>query len=98
MFCGPATVDVSRGEAEGNIVSRGFTKRPCINIFNKLFLLDVKNGIYGWTERIDMAQKLLSLLNFYTPKEIRKPCLGTVLCAFFVSVILLRVVLIIKRP
>ena len=27
MFCGPETVDVSRGEAEGNIDSRGSTKR-----------------------------------------------------------------------
>ena len=26
MFCGPKTVDVSRGEAEGNIDSRGSTK------------------------------------------------------------------------
>ena len=26
MFCGPDTVDVSRGEAEGNIDSRGSTK------------------------------------------------------------------------
>ena len=26
MFCGPETVDVSRGEAEGNIGSRGSTK------------------------------------------------------------------------
>ena len=26
MFCGPKTVDVSRGEAEGNIDGRGFTK------------------------------------------------------------------------
>ena len=26
MFCGPETVDVSRGEAAGNIDSRGSTK------------------------------------------------------------------------
>ena len=26
MFCGPETVDVSRGKAEGNIDSRGSTK------------------------------------------------------------------------
>ena len=26
MFCGPETVDVARGEAEGNIDSRGSTK------------------------------------------------------------------------
>ena len=26
MFCGPETADVSRGEAEGNIDSRGSTK------------------------------------------------------------------------
>ena len=26
MFCGPKIVDVSRGEAEGNIGSRGSTK------------------------------------------------------------------------
>ena len=26
MFCGPETVDVSRGEASGNIDSRGFIK------------------------------------------------------------------------
>ena len=26
VFCGPETVDVSRGEAEGNIDGRGFTK------------------------------------------------------------------------
>jgi hypothetical protein len=44
---------------------------------------DVKSSVYGWTEKIDLAQKLLSLLNFYTPKEIRKYCLGKVLCIFF---------------
>ncbi|CAB3983712.1 Ubiquitin carboxyl-terminal hydrolase 34 [Paramuricea clavata] len=50
-----------------------------LNIFNccraHMNRQDVKSGIYGWAERIDMAQKLLSLLNFYTPKEIRKCCL-----------------------
>ena len=41
------------------------------------FFLEVKSSICGWSEKIDMAQKLLSLLNFYTPKEIRNCCLGT---------------------
>ena len=30
MFCGPETVDVSRGEAEGNIDSRGSTKHTAL--------------------------------------------------------------------
>ncbi|KAL9953976.1 hypothetical protein ACROYT_G041461 [Oculina patagonica] len=36
---------------------------------------DVRSSIVGWSERIDVAQKLLSLLNSYTPKEVRQSCL-----------------------
>ena len=47
-------------------------------LFN-LYLLcfsDVRSSIVGWSERFDVAQKLLSLLNSYTPKEVRQSCLG----------------------
>ena len=37
---------------------------------------DVGNSLSTWTERLDVAQKLLSLLNSYTPKEVRQSCLG----------------------
>lgn len=37
---------------------------------------DVRNSLSTWTERLDVAQKLLSLLNSYTPKEVRQSCLG----------------------
>ena len=30
MFCAPETVDVARGEVEGNIDSRGSTKRTAL--------------------------------------------------------------------
>lgn len=36
---------------------------------------DVRSSIVGWSERLDIAQKLLSLLNSYTPKEVRTACL-----------------------
>lgn len=36
---------------------------------------DVRSSLLGWSERLDVAQKLLSLLNSYTPKEVRQPCL-----------------------
>ena len=40
MFCGPEIVDVSRGEAEGNIGSRGSTKHsfPEVSV-NKYFII-----------------------------------------------------------
>ena len=41
MFCGPETVDVSRGEAEGNIDSRGVHKTYCfleVSV-NKYFII-----------------------------------------------------------
>ena len=39
MFCGPETADVSRGEAEGNIDSRGSTKGfPEVSV-NKYFVI-----------------------------------------------------------
>ncbi|KAJ7390778.1 Ubiquitin carboxyl-terminal hydrolase 34 [Desmophyllum pertusum] len=43
---------------------------------------DVRSSIVGWSERFDVAQKLLSLLNSYTPKEVRQSCLD-VLNAMF---------------
>ena len=46
-----------------------------MNIFSSFFT-DVRSSIVGWSERLDIAQKLLSLLNSYTPKEIRTACLG----------------------
>lgn len=36
---------------------------------------DVRSSLVGWSERLDIAQKLLSLLNSYTPKEVRTACL-----------------------
>ena len=41
MFCGPETVDVSRGEAEGNIDSRGSTKHTAFprSHVNKYFII-----------------------------------------------------------
>lgn len=37
---------------------------------------DVRNSLSSWGDRLDVAQKLLSLLNSYTPKEVRQSCLG----------------------
>lgn len=48
-------------------------------LFRNIYLLystDVRSSIVGWSERFDVAQKLLSLLNSYTPKEVRQSCLG----------------------
>ena len=39
MFCGPETVDVSRGEAEGNIDSRGSTKHTAFPRFQSISIL-----------------------------------------------------------
>ena len=42
MFCGPETVDVSRGEAEGNIDSRdakNFKSNSVQNIIHKTFVV-----------------------------------------------------------
>ena len=47
----------------------------CFELFVLCFS-DVRSSIVGWSERFDVAQKLLSLLNSYTPKEVRQSCLG----------------------
>ena len=39
MFCGPSTVDVSRGEAEGNIDSRGSTKHTAFTRSQSISIL-----------------------------------------------------------
>ena len=39
MFCGPVTVDVSRGEAEGNIDSRGSTKHTAFPMSQTISIL-----------------------------------------------------------
>ena len=39
MFCGPETVDVSRGEAEGNIDSRGSTKHTAFSRSQSISIL-----------------------------------------------------------
>lgn len=46
---------------------------------------DVRSSIVGWSERFDVAQKLLSLLNSYTPKEVRQSCLGMSSFYFFLN-------------
>lgn len=38
--------------------------------------LDVKQALIQWQERIDFAHKLLTLLNSYSPPELRNACLG----------------------
>lgn len=45
-------------------------------MFSSLPFSDVRSSLVGWSERLDIAQKLLSLLNSYTPKEVRTACLG----------------------
>ena len=54
-------------------------------MFLSLPFSDVRSSLVGWSERLDIAQKLLSLLNSYTPKEVRTACLGkselNVLCS-----------------
>ena len=50
---------------------------------------DVRSSIVGWSERFDVAQKLLSLLNSYTPKEVRQSCLGMSRFYFFLNYLVL---------
>ena len=50
---------------------------------------DVRSSIVGWSERFDVAQKLLSLLNSYTPKEVRQSCLGMSCFYFFLNYLIL---------
>lgn len=38
--------------------------------------VDVKQALIQWQERIDFAHKLLTLLNSYSPPELRNACLG----------------------
>lgn len=49
-------------------------------IFIYLFIFsictDVKQALIQWQERIDFAHKLLTLLNSYSPPELRNACLG----------------------
>ena len=52
------------------------TKNKSCKVLLSLPLSDVRSSIVGWSERLDIAQKLLSLLNSYTPKEVRTACLG----------------------
>ena len=39
MSCGPETADVSRGEAEGNIYSRGSTKHTALPMSQSISIL-----------------------------------------------------------
>ena len=41
MFCGPETVDVSRGEAEGNIDGRGSTKHTAFLVLSPVHVLQM---------------------------------------------------------
>lgn len=36
----------------------------------------MKQALIQWQERIDFAHKLLTLLNSYSPPELRSACLG----------------------
>lgn len=58
---------------------KNYLKDIFFSLLFDLYLLcftDVRSSIVGWSERFDVAQKLLSLLNSYTPKEVRQSCLG----------------------
>lgn len=44
----------------------------------QLLTSDVKQALIQWQERIDFAHKLLTLLNSYSPPELRNACLGNV--------------------
>jgi len=37
---------------------------------------DVKQALIQWQERIEFAHKLLTLLNSYSPPELRNTCIG----------------------
>lgn len=37
---------------------------------------DVKQALIQWQERIEFAHKLLTLLNSYSPPELRNACIG----------------------
>ena len=58
-----------------------------VTTFFVLCFSDVRSSIVGWSERFDVAQKLLSLLNSYTPKEVRQSCLG--MSCFLISLLIL---------
>lgn len=40
---------------------------------------DVKQALIQWQERIEFAHKLLTLLNSYSPPELRNACIGKLL-------------------
>ncbi len=42
-----------------------------------IFLVtEVKNHLFGWKDHMDFVRKLLTLLNSYTPPEIRQCSIG----------------------
>lgn len=43
-----------------------------------LFPPDVRSSILGWSEKMEIAHKLLSLLNSYTPPDVHKCCRGKI--------------------
>lgn len=54
------------------IIMRKFSN----NIFMYAFFADVKQALIQWQERIEFAHKLLTLLNSYSPPELRNACIG----------------------
>lgn len=50
---------------------------------------DVKQALIQWQERIEFAHKLLTLLNSYSPPELRNACIGKLLCNLYISYIYL---------
>ena len=54
MFCGPETADVSRGEAEGNIDSRGSTKHTAFPRSQSISIL-----LYSICVKVHIIHQLL---------------------------------------
>lgn len=46
---------------------------------NAFVFADVKQALIQWQERIEFAHKLLTLLNSYSPPELRNACIGKLL-------------------
>ncbi len=67
MFCGPETIDVSRGEAEGNIDGRGSTKHTAFprsqSISVLLYINSQRNNKLKKNERKYMKYFIVKTLN-----------------------------------
>ena len=47
-----------------------------LHILNRIDNSEIRQQLYSWKDRMDMVRKLLTLLNSYTPPDVRNHAIG----------------------